>query len=85
MGDFLGLKGYGDLIEKCSHDLGDLPSHEANEGRYGYRLIDIINTLNHLFDWALNDPNLPDEVKVKCVQHFNPYSNGVSGKFVSAL
>jgi len=72
---FYGLRDYRDLFWKCKHDLKQFwMTHDDELSSYG--LFNLVVTIDHLFDWVLNDPALPENKKARCIERFNPYGPG---------
>lgn len=77
---FFGMENFLDLYAKCHHDLKQLQNSDPR--KKSYAIFNLVMDLNHLFDWFMKDQLLSDELKVRCVQKFNPYKEKASDDFV---
>jgi hypothetical protein len=68
---FFGMNDYRDLYFKCHQDLKELQNSDPR--RKSYAIFNLVVSLNHMFDWFLNDLSASPEMKIKCMTRFNPY------------
>jgi hypothetical protein len=61
------------LLRKCEFDI-DLLRKCNSDPDFGYKLVDIVVTLNHLCEWYLKDEKVSDDKKFECLSRFNSYS-----------
>ena len=66
------IKDYKELFAKIEHEF-QVYQTLINEESRRYFLFNLLLSLNHLFDWVINDPDVPSAVKSQCVRRFNPY------------
>ena len=70
--NFFELADFRDFYWKCHAELK--PALTVSEQkRRCYAIFNLALSLNHLFDWMLNDPAVSREAKLLAIQAFNPY------------
>ena len=77
MAGFYDIENYNDLYLKCKYDYALL---ESTKGyiEYSYDLLNLIFSLNHLYEWYIKDKDIPNEKRDICIETFFPYENGES-------
>ncbi|MDR0506784.1 MAG: hypothetical protein LBH32_08235 [Dysgonamonadaceae bacterium] len=61
------------LFEKAKYDNTRISNNKSSEQNMVYALFDTIITINHLFDWVMQ--NKDENVKKECINSFNPFEN----------
>ncbi len=61
-----------DLLYKIKFERGEITTSEPNE-RNRYQVLNVILSLNHLFEWALGFDEYDTEKKQEIIKLFNPY------------
>ncbi len=70
---FYDIDSYQALLAKCSYELSRLPLVAKAQPSDSYTLFNLVLTLNHLFEWVVNDEDIREEGRIECVKQFNPY------------
>ncbi|MFK3872617.1 hypothetical protein [Pseudoalteromonas rhizosphaerae] len=70
----LSLNTYNHLFEKCQCELEELKSCSEHP-KYDHLIFNIVFSINHLFEWYLKDSNISDDLKLQCINKFNPFDN----------
>ena len=78
--NFFELADFRDLFWKCYAELKPALTLSDQKQRC-YAIFSLSLSLNHLFDWVLNDPNVNDDLKRACIQTFNPYRKKADERF----
>ena len=65
------VMSYKDILDKCKEELKQL-GDSSRSLKYEYRLLNLILSINHLFDWVLTS-DLCCCKKDECAKKFNPY------------
>lgn len=73
--NFYFMLSYWDLVAKCRFDWKQFTRAWRNAEESCYHLFNIVLSLNHLFDWILNDPDIEQGTKLLCIRQFNPYNH----------
>ena len=74
MNGFFHINDYRDFWQKCRHDYRVFFDKEDNQ-HYEYKLLNLILSLNHLYDWVVKDENLSADIRNQCERLFWPYSD----------
>jgi hypothetical protein len=74
--NFFFIKDYFDLLAKLRFEWRAFQASWRTPEANCYHLFNVVLTLNHLFEWILNDPDLDISFKDACISRFNPYSEG---------
>ncbi len=69
----LSLRSYLDLLEKCRYELGQLQNCSLHP-EYDFAIVNLVLSMNHIYEWCLLDEDIGAEQKQECVRRFNPYS-----------
>lgn len=68
------LLGPENLLEKAKHEYSLITLNSLEQNDY-YLVFNVLVSINHLFDWVLNNDYIPIERKERCIKQFNPYEN----------
>jgi hypothetical protein len=68
------LLGPENLLAKAQHEYSLITLNKLEQNDY-YLVFNVLVSINHLFDWVLNNDNIPIERKERCIKLFNPYEN----------
>jgi len=74
MNGFFYINGYRDFWQMCRHNYRLFSNKEDNK-HYEYKLLNLILSLNHLYDWVIKDENLSLYIRNQCEKKFYPYSD----------
>lgn len=69
--DFV-IRNYTELHHKVLWEFQRF-TFSSDQREQDYLFFNILLSLNHLFDWVINDLSIPLDIRLECVRRFNPY------------